>query len=324
MRDSHFSASQTSPSTTPDGASELGMRGTARRRFLTQAGAAGAAAAGLGLLGTTGEAKAHDAPPISFNGARVRDRDVYNFALNLEYLEAEYYLRARLGRGLAEEDTTGLGERGEVTGGRQVNFTTRAIEDYAYELAIDEENHVKALRANLGGVAVARPAINLDTAFTTAARAAGIVGDNETFDPYASEDNFLLGAFIFEDVGVTAYNGGAPFLTNGAALAGAVSIGLVEAYHAATVRTVLFSRGQTTPALIDAANAISALRDAVDSPLFKDQGLLDVNGRANIAVADVNSLAFARTFDEVLNIVYLGGESGDFGFFPNRLNGRIR
>jgi hypothetical protein len=36
---------------------------------------------------------------------------------------------------------------------------------------------------------------------------------------------------------------------------------------------------------------------------------------------DDNSLAFSRTFAEVLNIVYLGGASGAFEFFPNKLNG---
>jgi len=40
--------------------------------------------------------------------------------------------------------------------------------------------------------------------------------------------------------------------------------------------------------------------------------------------SDANGLAFGRTTAQVLAIVYLGGASGNFGFFPNRLNGNIR
>ena len=71
------------------------------------------------------------------------------------------------------------------------------------------EAHVTYLRDALGGVAVARPAINIDGgatgAFTAAARAAGVVAADATVDPDASDANFLLAAFLFVDVGVSAY-----------------------------------------------------------------------------------------------------------------------
>ena len=139
----------------------------------------------------------------------------------------------------------------------------------------------------------------------------------QTFDPFASELNFLLGAFIFEDVGVTAYKGGAPLLNNKVVLEAAAGILGVEAYHAGTIRTLLFQGGA-----FDAAQKISDLRDAADGPGDKDQGLLFA-GIANIVPTDENGIAYSRTVQEVLNIVYLGGAAANFGFFPNRLNGML-
>lgn len=52
---------------------------------------------------------------------------------------------------------------------------------------------------------VPEPAIDIGQAFATAANAAANATLSPPFSPYANDITFLLGAFIFEDVGVTAY-----------------------------------------------------------------------------------------------------------------------
>jgi hypothetical protein len=287
--------------------------GRGRRKFLGGAGAATLAAmTGIGSIPLM--ASSADAQAVSL----LTDVNILNFALNLEYLEAEFYLRAAFGRGLGQADVTGTGFLGAVSGGARVPFQSVAIRQYAEEIANDEEHHVKFLRSALGSARVARTNINLNTAFTYAARAAGVVPPTGTFNPFQDEASFLLGAFIFEDVGVTAYKGAARFLENKDFLEAAAGLLAVEAYHAGEIRTLLISRGQS-----DAANKISNLRDAVDGLDDIDQGVT-VNGVINVVPTDANGLAFSRNPARVANIVYLGGTSGNFGFFPNRLNGAIR
>lgn len=244
------------------------------------------------------------------------DADILNFALNLEYLEAEFYQRAVTGMGLSAADTSGTGSQGTVTGGGAVQFATTAIAQYAAEIAADELAHVRFLRAALGSKAVAEPTIDLFNSFNTAAVAAGLIQPGATFNPFADEASFLLGAYIFEDVGVTAYHGAAPLIHSKAYLDAAAGILAVEAYHAATIRTLLFQMGQGP-----ATAAISALR-ASASGGNDDQGVV-LNGVANIVPTDANGLTYDRTTTQVLNIVYLGGASGGYGFFPNGLNGAI-
>ena len=210
---------------------------TDRRNFLRSAGVAG-----LGVVGATALSSAGASSALAARGPS--DGAILNFALNLEYLEAEFYSHAAFGHGLAHQFTTGKGRHGGVTGGRAVNWQTPAIRKYATEIAHDEVSHVKFLRSALGSARVARPEINLKYSFTAAARAAGRIGPrHQSFDPYANENNFLLAAFLFEDVGVTAYKGAAPLIDNKTYLEAAAGILAVEAYHAGIVRTNLYAKG---------------------------------------------------------------------------------
>ena len=274
------------------------------RRLVLKASLATLAAMGTGAYSTLAKAQA----------APITDANILNFALNLEYLEAEFYVRAVTGQGLLASETNGTGTQGSVTGGRQVPFVNTAVQQYAAEIAADERAHVNFLRAALGTAAVAEPTINFTAAFNALAQAAGL---GATFDPFANETNFLLGSFVFEDVGVTAYHGGARFIQNKNYLDAAAGILAVEAYHAGIIRLLVYQGGTATQ---NAANAISGVRAALGGGA--DQGVV-LNGAANLVPTDSNSLAFERTPGQVLNIVYAGGQANNFGFFPNRVNGAI-
>ena len=89
-----------------------------------------------------------------------------------------------------------------------------------------------------GSAAVAQPQIDL-SAFTAAANAAFGETLSPPFTYQANDITGLLSSFLFEDVGVTAYNGAAPLITSKTLLAPAVGIGLVEAYHAGIVSTCM-------------------------------------------------------------------------------------
>ncbi len=288
----------------------VGRRAVARRAGGGMVAAAAVAAVTAGGLAVTS---------VPARAQTITDADIFNFALNLEYLEAEFYLRAVTGQGLAAADRGAA--TGGVTGGRAVPFRADYVRQYASKIAIDEQVHVKFIRSVLGSAAVPAPAIDFTTAFTTLARAAGLINSTQTFDPFADDVSFLLGAYVFEDVGVTAYGGAANLINDRSLVAYAASVLAVEAYHAGSIRTLLANIGGGT-----AVNAISGLRAQL-SGAPDDIGII-VPGSPysmyNLSPTDSQGQTFRRTPRQVLNIVYGAPNVASGLFFPAGMNGTIR
>jgi hypothetical protein len=130
----------------------------------------------------------------------VGDIGILNFALLLEHLEAAFYDQARTEvRGL-DSDAQSLTE----------------------ELAKNEGEHVTALTTvieTLGGKPTAEPEVDFGNAFS-------------------SQSSYLKLAQIFEDTGVSAYNGAGPELESKEALEAAGTIVQVEGRHTALIRVM--------------------------------------------------------------------------------------
>ncbi|MGJ1436025.1 ferritin-like domain-containing protein [Sphingobacterium multivorum] len=135
---------------------------------------------------------------------------VLNYALTLEYLEAEYY-------------SMGVAKAGLIPSGKPLGAIT-TIRDH-------EVAHVNFLKQVLGSKAVSKPTFD----FT----AGGTFGN--VFSDY---DTFLAVAQAFEDTGVRAYKGQAGILLgNRVVLTAALQIHSVEARHASHIRQMRRARG---------------------------------------------------------------------------------
>jgi hypothetical protein len=261
-----------------------------RREFVKLAGVTGLGAlAGTTLLERTPKA-------MAANG--INDFDILNFALNLEYLEANFYTVATTGKTLAQLGFSldGSGTRGTATGGMQVDFggfTT--VERVAKEIAFNEQSHVKYLRATLsqfGVTPIAQPTINLD--------APGI--------GFASVDSFLTLSRAFEDIGVTAYGGAIPLFLNKTIQGAAARILAVEAEQSGNLRLLVAQHGvSTTP-----VDHLDILPPPSGSQFFSDIH------KPPIAQTEV------RTPAQILWIAY-GNKANAIsgGFFPDGVNGVI-
>jgi hypothetical protein len=251
-----------------------------RRKFFKTLGIASAMAGAAAAVEGTAQAQ-----------STYTDFDILNFALNLEYLEAEFYTVATTGQTISQFGLTvtgAAGVQGPTTGGSQVALTG-GLQSIAMEIASDERTHVTLIQTTmiaLGGVPIAKPAINLN--------ALGI--------GFASSAQFLTLARVFEDIGVTAYGGAAPLIKSSAVLGYAARILAVEAYHASNIRLQIAQAGITTTALDGA--------DHVPPP-----------SGSEYFPTDTNALSEVRTPQQVLYLAYGAASVSSGGFFPAGVNG---
>jgi hypothetical protein len=209
--------------------------------------------------------------------------DVLNFALTLEYLEAEFYTK----------------------GNASIAFSSGTAGNSAAAAALkqiekDENNHVAFLRSVLGTAAVPKPTFD----FT----AKGAFSD--VFTNYGT---YLAVAQAFEDTGIRAYKGQAPnLLGNKVVLTAALNIHSVEGRHASHIRQM--RRGMTgssvpnlTPWISLGANGqandsgVSAVDKSFAGEDNKVQGGVDIttlNGA--VAGTKISLKAAVECFDEPL------------------------
>ena len=262
-----------------------------RRSFIKTFGIASAAVGALSIAGA----------PVA-EAQSTTELDILNFALNLEYLEAEFYTYAVTGKSI-----TGFGigieghangenppSGGATTGGSQVKFPhgESLTEELAAQIGADERAHVALLRSALGKLAVAKPNINL-----------GALGFG-----FANHTDFLKASRILEDIGVTAYAGAAGMLTTPGIITTAGRLLAAEAEHVGAIRTQVASLKIVSSALDGA--------DLAPPPTGKSGQLL--------SISDSNGLPATRTAGQVLFLAF-GGKANvrEGGFFPNGLNGSI-
>lgn len=174
-----------------------------RAAFLKKAGVGvGTLAGGSLLMGTL--------PAVASAGVAASDLAILNFALTLEYLEAEFYRQAKANNvGSGQQDLTA----------------------FIDVVAAHEAAHVAFLKGALGRKAVPKPKFDFK-------------------DTVTSQAKFAATAQVLEDTGVEAYLGQAGNIKSKKILAAAGSILPVEARHASWIRDINggFKGGAPLPA----------------------------------------------------------------------------
>lgn len=273
----------------------LVSRRDAVRRGMIAGFAAGSLPMVLGALARTAYAQA----PTSV-------LSVLNFALTLEYLEAEFY---NIATGTTAIPTA-YGTSASVLSA--AGAPARAV---ITEIAAHETAHVNLLRTtitSLGGTPVAKPTFDFTGgrgATSTAGRYTGPFAD-----VFTNPTTFLALAQAFEDTGVRAYKGGVGALaSNVAVLEAALQIHSIEARHAAQVRRLRGEKGWITGranTLPPAAQPVYGPGSSADFPAEDNTTHATVNVATLTGVAGAN--AATEAFDEPLDVATVNSIAGLF------------
>ncbi|XP_049352336.1 desiccation-related protein PCC13-62-like [Solanum verrucosum] len=267
-------------------------------------------------------------------GVEKEDIDKMQFAVNLEFLEAEYFLWASYGFGL-DVVAPNLPMSGPPPiGARKANLD-QLTNNIIMEFANQEVGHLRSLNSTVG--VFPRPLLDL-----SAKNFAKIFDDAfghklaPPFDPYRDSMSYMLSCYVIPYVGLVGYVGTNPNI-NGyetkRLLAGLLG---VESGQDAVIRMYLYERAtELVPpyqyTVADFTSRISGLRNKLGNCGIKDEGIyiqppLGAENRttSNVLSADFGSLSYKRTPAEILRIVYgSGDEHVPGGFYPKGANGKI-
>ncbi len=207
--------------------------------------------------------------------------DILNYALKLEFLEANFYNAGLTAATFAAMKAT-------LSASELAGLTL---------IQTDENNHVMFLTntiKSLGATPVSFTAANFD--FTA----------QGTFPMvYSSSDTWLAVAETFEDTGVRAYKGQAPaLLRNKTVLTAALDIHSVEARHASHLRMMRRARGVSIKPWITGANDTS-IGAAVNASYAGEDNVTQggVNVTTLPAVSGATTMDTAtQAFDEPLDM----------------------
>jgi len=276
-----------------------------RRNFLNALTAAGAGAAALGASAFLPKAEAQTTAPTIV--------DVLNFALNLEFLEANLYIAVSGSAALTSAETGGgpAPENAPTMLAGTLDASTQAV---AAALAADETHHIQDLISaitSLSGTPITQPQIDYSAGGTVS---------------ITTQAQFLAAARQFTAVGNSAYAGAAQFLvSNVNVLTTAAQILGAEGQHLGAVNYLCNMQGVISPAV-----------DAQDYPPVPTNTSYFTITPTNYSPTPNDPVGpasgVARTTSQVLGIVYgvsnastatppTGTTSG--GFFPKGVNGAI-
>ncbi|MGE7204864.1 ferritin-like domain-containing protein [Sphingomonas sp. NPDC019816] len=334
---------------------ELGAFDATRRQMIRWFGTASVMAGGLALLEgckddvvgsenaptptptSTGTATGSQSGPPAYTAT---DNDRLNFVLQVHYLYGAYLVRGLNGGTLPATLTTGTGTAGSVSGGQAVTFTDPMTQAAVNEIANAVIGRIGFLRRTLGSAATAQPAINIaggqNGPFDAIARVPSTTAPTTYFNPYASQDEFLLGAVALSSVATTTakdqgYQVGTSMAGPVAALAAGAGASDGVIRNALYQRSILQKRSlPETEILFERSWRMAEARNRLDGPRDLDHGIGWFDGSENFGSRIVlrdgsNWIALGRTPEEALGILYANGASvASGGFFPNGVNGLIK
>ncbi|KAF5738781.1 desiccation-related protein PCC13-62-like [Tripterygium wilfordii] len=264
-------------------------------------------------------------PPPEFHTLRADcDVDLLEFPLNLEYLEAEFFLFGSLGFGLDKVAPNLTSGGPPPIGVRKANLDPFTRDTRSRTL----ENTVKGFPRPLLDLSAKSFAKVVDKAFGRPL--------SPPFDPYCNSINYLLASYLIPYVGLTGYVGANPKLQGSVSKRLVAGLLGVESGQDAVIRAYLYRRRlePVQPYGISVAEfteRFSDLRNKLGRKGLKDEGLIvplvrgaEGKTKGNVLAGDQFSLSYDRTPEEILRIVYGTGNEGlPGGFFPKGGDGRI-